>query len=164
MTSTTTCSGRAVESTIIAFMPPVSAISVGSGALSRAARARLIICAVSVPPVNTTPVMRGSEVSTLPTVGPSPGSSCTTSRGIPASYSSSITRWATIEVCSAGFARTVLPATAAATICPQKMATGKFQGLMAAKTPLPPIIKRLDSPVGPGSSMGSPNDSSARMA
>ena len=148
----------------MAFMPPVSAIRVASGAFSRAAKARLIICAVSVPPVKTTPVIRGSEVSTLPTVGPSPGSSWTTSRGMPASWSSSITRCATIDVCSAGLASTVLPATAAATIWPQKIATGKFQGLMAANTPLPPINKRLDSPVGPGSSMTWPKSFSARMA
>ena len=44
-TSSTTCSGSAVESTIIALMPPVSAIS-GRIAPSRAASARCSVCAV----------------------------------------------------------------------------------------------------------------------
>jgi hypothetical protein len=40
-------------------------------------------------------------------------------------------------VCSAGFAITALPAASAAAICPVKIASGKFQGLMQAKTPRP---------------------------
>ncbi len=71
MTSATTCSASAEESTIIAFWPPVSAISVARGP-SRSARVRLIVRAVPVEPVNATPAMRGSEVNAAPT-RPSPG-------------------------------------------------------------------------------------------
>ena len=42
-----------------------------------------------------------------------------------------------IEVCSAGLAITVLPASKAETICPIKIAIGKFQGLIEKMTPLP---------------------------
>jgi hypothetical protein len=38
-------------------------------------------------------------------------------------------------VCSAGFASTALPAASAAAIWPVKIASGKFHGLMQAKTP-----------------------------
>ena len=48
-TSVTTCSGSAELSTIIALMPPVSAMS-GTIGPGRAASDRAIVCAVSVPP------------------------------------------------------------------------------------------------------------------
>ena len=38
-------------------------------------------------------------------------------------------------VCSAGLASTALPAASAAATCPVKMASGKFQGLMASTVP-----------------------------
>ena len=82
--SRTACSGSAVESTIIALRPPVSAISMASGAAVLAS-CRSIRRATSVEPVKQTPAMRGSAVSGAPTDGPSPGSSCSTSCGMPAS-------------------------------------------------------------------------------
>ena len=72
MTSATTCSPKAEESTIMAFWPPVSAIS-GTMAPGRAARAWLIARAVSVEPVKATPPMRGSAISLAPTASPGPG-------------------------------------------------------------------------------------------
>ena len=66
--SITTCSGSAELSTIIAFRPPVSAISTGI-APSRAARLRWMSCAVSVEPVNTTPATRGSATAARPDDG-----------------------------------------------------------------------------------------------
>ena len=57
-TSSATCSGRAVASTIMALTPPVSAIS-GTIGPSFAASARLMSRATSVEPVNTTPATRG---------------------------------------------------------------------------------------------------------
>ena len=54
MTSSVTCSGSAVASTIMALMPPVSAISAGIGP-SLAASARLMMRATSVEPVKATP-------------------------------------------------------------------------------------------------------------
>ena len=118
MASFTSCSGRADESAISAFWPPVSAISAAIGAL-RAARARLITQAVSVEPVKTTPAMRGSLVSAAPTVAPSPGTNCSTSRGTPASCSSCVARKAVRLVCSAGLATTVLPEASAAATWPR---------------------------------------------
>jgi len=44
---------------------------------------------------------------------------------------------ATNGVCSAGLATTALPAASAAVICPVKIASGKFHGLMQTKTPRP---------------------------
>ena len=73
--SRTACSGSAVESTIIALRPPVSAISMASGA-AVSASCFSISLATSVEPVKQTPAMRGSAVSGPPTDGPSPGRSC----------------------------------------------------------------------------------------
>ena len=66
--SRTACSGSAVESTIIALRPPVSAISMASGA-AVSASCRSISFATSVEPVKQTPAMRGSAVSGAPTDG-----------------------------------------------------------------------------------------------
>ena len=76
--SRTACSGSAVESTIMALRPPVSAISMASGA-AVSASCRSISLATSVEPVKQTPAMRGSAVSGAPTDGPSPGRSWSTS-------------------------------------------------------------------------------------
>ncbi len=153
--SFTTCSGSAELSTNIAFWPPVSAISVPM-APSRPASVRLISRAVSVDPVNATPAILGSATARPPTDAPSPGRNCSTSRGTPALIRSSTARNATSGVCSAGFARTALPAASAAATWPVKMASGKFHGLMQTNTPRPRIPSVLRSPVGPGSCAGSP--------
>ena len=63
----TTCSASAELSTIIALMPPVSAMN-GTIGPGRAASDRAMVCAVSVPPVKATPAMRGSFTSAWPTV------------------------------------------------------------------------------------------------
>ncbi|MCY1174031.1 hypothetical protein D9M73_142170 [compost metagenome] len=82
-TSATTCSGKAVESTIIALIPPVSAISGTIGRVSSSSSERAIFRAVAVEPVKATPAMRGSAVSAAPTSGP-PGSRISASLGTPA--------------------------------------------------------------------------------
>ena len=147
--SRTACSGSAVESTIIAFSPPVSAMSGASGARCSAME-RLMSRAVSVEPVKHTPSTRASRASAAPTVAPSPGNNCTTSRGIPASCIRATARAAMSGVCSAGLARTALPADTAARICPEKIASGKFHGEMHAMTPRgtrrPPAHSRSASP------------------
>ena len=136
ITSFATCSGRAVESTIIAFSPPVSAISAGIGP-SRAARARLMRAAVSVEPVKATPDSRGSANMIFPMRAPSPGRRCSTSPGTPASCSSRTAAAATSGVCSAGLASTLLPAASAPATWPVKIESGKFHGAMQANTPRP---------------------------
>ena len=60
-----TCSGNAVESTIIALMPPVSAIN-GASFWPVLAILRLMRCAVGVDPVKQTPATRGSATSIAP--------------------------------------------------------------------------------------------------
>ena len=135
MTSSTTCSISAVESTIIALIPPVSAMS-GAIAPSLSASVRLIRCATSTEPVKTTPAVNGSATSAAP-IAPSPGVNCSTSFGRPDSRRSAIAMAATSGVCSAGLATTQFPAASAAAIWPMKIASGKFQGEMQIKTPRP---------------------------
>ena len=67
-------------------------------------------------------------------------------------------------VAGAGFATTALPATSAAVICPVKIASGKFHGLMQTNTPRPCSECVLRSPVGPGITSGAPKSSRARAA
>jgi hypothetical protein len=140
ITSATTCSGSALESTIIAFRPPVSAMK-GTMGPSRAASTRLITRAVAVEPVNATPAMRVSATSLAPTSSPRPGTNASASAGTPASIISSTARAATSGVCSAGFAITALPAAYAAATCPTKIASGKFHGLTHTNGPRPARVE-----------------------
>ena len=71
--------------------------------------------AVSVEPVNATPPIRGSDVSAAPT-SPAPRINCKAARGTPASCSNDTAKCAIKGVCSAGFAKTALPAASAALI------------------------------------------------
>ena len=135
MTSSVTCSGSAVASTIMALMPPVSAIS-GAIGPSLAASVRLMMRATSVEPVKATPATPAWPVSSAPTL-PSPGTRCSALAGTPAACSSFTASEAMSGVCSAGLATTVLPAASAPAIWPVKIASGKFHGLMQTKTPRP---------------------------
>ncbi len=153
ITSSTTCSGKAVESTIIVLSPPVSAIN-GTNGPFLAAKVRLILNAVAFDPVKDTPPQKGCSTNAAPTA-PSPTTNCNAPCGTPASNINFVASKAIIGVCSAGFAITAFPAINAATTCPVKMANGKFHGLIQTKTPRPSINKRFSSPVGPGSNMPS---------
>ncbi len=134
ITSSTTCSGNAVESTIIQFWPPVSAIN-GTWSPPRSAK----VCEISVPvcvePVNMTVWMRSSGIITLPTSLPRAITACTTPSGNPTDFIKSMVRKAIKLVCSAGFANTVLPVAIAAATWPKNIARGKFHGLMHKITP-----------------------------
>ena len=134
-TSSVTCSGSAVASTIIALMPPVSAIS-GTIGPSLAASARLMARPTSVEPVKQTPAYARSATSAAPTL-PSPGTSASAPAGMPASCRMRTASAAISGVCSAGLATTLLPAASAALTCPRKIASGKFHGLMQTNTPRP---------------------------
>ncbi len=162
-TSVTTCSGSAEESITIAFRPPVSAMN-GTMGPSRAASARLMASAVSTDPVKATPATRGSRTSAAPTVSPVPATTRSASSGTPASWKSAATRAATRGVCSAGFATTAFPAASAALTWPVKMASGKFHGLIHAKTPRPASSSRFDSPAGPGNCRGAAKSARACAA
>ena len=136
MTSPTTCSASAEESTTMALRPPVSAMSVVGAPrrVRRPARAFSIRRATGVEPVNTTPCTRLSAMSAAPT-SPAPGISCSASLGMPASCSTRTASAAMSGVSSAGLAITELPAASAAAIWPVKIASGKFQGLMQTTRP-----------------------------
>ena len=162
-TSRTACSGKAELSTIMAFMPPVSAMR-ETNAPSRAARAWLIIDAVSLEPVKATPDNAGWARRALPMRAPSPGRKCRICGGTPARCRSLTASWATSGVCSAGFATTALPDAKAAATCPVKMARGKFHGAIQAKTPRPCSVNSLLSPVGPGRRKACENSALACIA
>ena len=162
-TSSTTCSGRAVESTIMAFRPPVSAIS-GTIAPPRAATLRLMVRAVAVEPVIATPASAGCASAISPNRRPRAGTRCTACGGTPASCSSLTKRAAISGVGSAGFATTALPAASAAVTWPAKIASGKFHGLMQANTPRPCSDSSFNSPVGPSRRAGAANCLRARSA
>ena len=153
MTSRTTCSDKAVESTIIAFKPPVSAINGTKGRSSSASKLRAIALAVGTEPVKTTPAIRLSAVSAAPT-SPAPVTICNAPLGTPALCASATANLPMAGVCGAGLATTVLPATKAAATWPKKIASGKFHGAIAIHTPRPSWRRTLRSPVGPGNSTG----------
>ena len=125
--SFTACSGRAVLSTIIALMPPVSAIKDALG-LPLVAEFLFINFAIFVDPVKHIPSINLLVTSASPIIGPSPISNCNESLGTPASYINSTALMAIVGVKSAGLANTALPTDKAATICPVKIANGKFHG------------------------------------
>ena len=81
---------------------------------SRSASVRLIMRAVSVEPVKTTPASSGCAVSVPPTTLPEPGASWTTSLGMPAWCISSTASAPISGVCPAGLAMTALPAASGA--------------------------------------------------
>ena len=85
-----------------------------------------------------------------PTDGPSPGSTCKTPRGIPASCANSATRSAVRLVCSAGLIIIEQPDASAGPIFQANIIKGKFHGKMATTTPIGSrtIIAIAPSPVG----------------
>jgi hypothetical protein len=132
ITSATTCSVSADESTIIAFCPPVSAMS-GTGAPcgAEALRERLL--------QQPRDLGRAGEHHALHArIGhqrgahgfAAAGQQLHRARGTPASHSTRTASAATSGVCSAGLASTGLPAASAAATWPVKIASGKFHGLM----------------------------------
>ena len=153
-TSRTTCSGSAEESTIIAFCPPVSAIS-GTIGPSRAASA-LVDAARRVGRAgegdagdarigdqrraDTRPVARQQMQHVAPARRPHAAAH----GRAPRSAASARPAWRC----------TALPAASAAATWPVKIASGKFQGEMQANTPRPCSAIWLRSPVGPGSGSG----------
>jgi hypothetical protein len=83
---------------------------------------------------------------------------------MPASWHSRTASAAISGVCSAGLAKTLLPAASAAPAMPVKIASGKFHGLMVTNTPRPWRRRKLSSPVGPGRRCGRENFARASAA
>ena len=152
-TSSATCSGSAVASTIMALMPPVSAIS-GTIGPSLAASARLIARATSVEPVKATPATRASRdqrgadlaVARHQMQRGSPARRRRAAASPPRRRSAASARRAWRPRCCRRRAR--------AATWPVKIASGKFHGLMQTNTPRPRWRSSLLSPVGPGSGCG----------
>ncbi len=120
-----------------AFLPPISQTTFltcgcSSGVTPAAWR---MSRPTALEPVKAMSAMRGSRTRAAPTVSPTPGRKCSTSFGTPASHSREQSTCAMPGVCSAGLTMTVLPVTRAATVMPQQIASGKFQGLMTTATP-----------------------------
>ena len=90
--------------------------------------------AVGSDPVKATPSNEPTWVNASPYL-PSPRISSRQLIGTPLSWNFFITRYPSIEVCSEGLAITLLPHARAADICPIRIATGKFQGLMHKNFP-----------------------------
>ena len=90
----------------------------------------------AVEPVKATPATSECATKAAPTV-PSPGTRCSAVGGMPARWNKSTAAAAINGVCSAGLAMTVFPAASAAITWPEKIASGKFHGLMQMNTPRP---------------------------
>jgi hypothetical protein len=70
----------------------------------------------------------GLSTSALPTVDPPPVTKLRRPAGTPASSHASTNIVAIAAESEEGFSTTVLPATSAAVVMPQRIASGKFQG------------------------------------
>ena len=148
--SRTTCSGSAVESAIMALMPPVSAMN-GTMAPRRSASACWIAQRGLVRTgEGDTPLMRVILDERLAEPSPPPGSRCSTSRGNAGFVQQLVARKAVIGVCSAGLASTALPAASAAATCPVKIASGKFHGDDAGEDAAPVQRQRVALARRPG--------------
>jgi len=116
-------------------LPPSSRLSFLTVGAHCAARMR----PTSVLPVNDRWRTRSLAHSTLPTSiepGPSAVRMLSTPAGMPARCASSATASADSGVCSAGLMITGQPAASAGATLRVIMAIGKFQGVMAAHTPM----------------------------
>ena len=138
-TATTASSRSASSSTMIAFLPPISAITRFTSRLPGDAVAAVACALIASPtarePVKATSAVSGCETSVGPTSSPRPGRKASAAGGTPASSSISCSRSAISDDCSAGFITTVLPVTSAAVVMPARIASGKFHGAITTATP-----------------------------
>ena len=116
---------------MLEFLPPSSRVT----RFTCSAQPRMIDRPTSVDPVNTTLRTSGWVTNRCPTTDPSPGSTCSTSSGIPASSASSAIRSAVSGVSSAGLSTTALPAASAGPTAQPAMGIGKFHGTITPTTP-----------------------------
>ena len=91
---------------------------------------------VSVEPVNDNLRTSGFDVSSPPMSGADPVMTLSTPFGTPARCASSARASAENGVCDAGFSTTVQPAAMAGPALRVIIASGKFQGVMQATTPI----------------------------
>ncbi len=101
-----------------------------------AAASRMISRPTAVEPVKEILSTPGWVTSAAPISLPRPVSTLRTPGGKPASCASSASRSADSGVCVAGFSITVLPQARAGAIFHAAWISGKFQGTIAATTPI----------------------------
>ncbi len=89
----------------------------------------------SVDPVNAIMSTSGWSPSGAPAPGPSPGTTCSTLAGRPASSASAPRRSAVSGDCSAGLSTTLLPTASAGASFHAAISSGKFHGTTAPTTP-----------------------------
>ena len=119
--------------TINGFFPPHSKSTLFK---LESAEYRRNILPVSVEPVKATQSTSGCSPNALPTVSPKPQTTLITPSGIPASAANSAMRIVDREVCSAGFRTTVFPVARIGPNFQAAIIAGKFQGRIAATTPI----------------------------
>ena len=106
-------------------------------------------CAVSYAPVSTTRSTSGWEISVLPASPSTASTSCSTSRGTPASHSASHTAVEQRRDSGDGLWITAEPVASGATVVPVGMASGKFHGgvttVTACGTKSPPSTNSSSS-------------------
>ena len=134
-TSSVTCSGSAVASTIIGLMPPVSAIS-GTIAASLPASARLIARATSVEPVKATPgdAGVGDERGADPAVARKEMERARRDAG---GMQNAHRLGGDERRLLGGLRHHAVAGDERAATWPRKIESGKFHGLMQTKTPRP---------------------------
>ena len=138
----------AVSSTRMKSLPPISRIArliqIWPGTTRPAFS--LIWTPTSREPVNAMSRVFGFSTRALPTVEPPPVRKFRTPSGTPASSQASRNIVAMPAASEEGFSTTVLPATSAAVVMPQRIARGKFHGGMTTHTPSGMCSSSLRSP------------------
>ena len=126
-------SSRSASSrTMFGPLPPSSSVS----RLTLPAAIRMISRPTAVEPVKAIFRTSGWLASRAPTTGPSPGTTFSTPGGSPHSCAILANSSSVSGVCSSGLTTMVLPAASAGPIFHMASSSGKFQGTMAAHTPI----------------------------
>ena len=144
----TTCSGSAEESTIIAFWPPVSAISGTGGHAALEPLRELLLDQPRDLGRAGEQTPRDARIGDQRARRPSrrrPAAAAARRRHAGLVQQRARPAAAISGVCSAGLASTGLPAASAAAIWPVKIASGKFHGLMQTTGPSGAVRARCRS-------------------
>ena len=135
----TAASRSASSNTMNGALPPSSSDSF----FTVRAHCAIRIFPVSVDPVNDSFRTSGLDVSSPPTSDALPVMTLKTPFGTPARSASSASASAENGVCEAGFNTTVHPTATAGPAFRVIMASGKFQGVMQATTPIGSLITTM---------------------
>ena len=123
-------------STMIAFLPPISAMTFLTPSSAGCCAAWLMMRRpTSMDPVKAMRSTPGWRTRKSPTSPPGLGRKLTVPGGAPAASRMRTSCAAMTGVGPAGLTMTGLPATSAALVMPVRMASGKFQGAITRATP-----------------------------